>query len=62
MINEKQQKQISFIENSVKKILVEKPKFFGSIKLNFQNGMLVNSNILETVLYVEDKHKISRNC
>lgn len=48
---EEQEKQLKTISNLVKKILHEKPAFFGSIKLNFHNGQLVNSNILETVLH-----------
>lgn len=48
---EEPEKQLKIINNLVKKILLEKPAFFGSIKLNFQKGQLVNSNILETVLH-----------
>jgi len=54
-------RQIEFIKDFVEKILLEKPKFYGSIKLNFQNGTLVNTNILETILYVANKHKIPCN-
>jgi len=48
-MKEEQQKQLNYIRDFVQKILLDKPAFFGSIKLNFQNGLLVNSNILETV-------------
>jgi len=53
------EKQLDYIRDFIQKMLAAKPAFYGSIKFNFQNGVLANSNILETVLYVEDKQKIS---
>jgi len=49
-MKDKQQRQLDYIRNFIQKILLDKPEFFGSIKLNFQKGKLVNTNILETIL------------
>jgi len=54
-MSEKQREQLDYIKSIIQKILLDKPAFYGSIKLNFQNGILVNSNILETVLREKEK-------
>ena len=50
-MDDKTNKQLKYIDELIRKILIERPDLYGSIKLNFQNGKLVGTNILRTVLY-----------
>lgn len=42
-------KELDQITKFVENVLTKKPTFYGKIRLNFQNGLLVNLNIEETI-------------